>query len=183
MERGIEQAMDAILEVPSAVLVLMGFGPLEGRGSPSASSRPPYLGRVLLLPAVPPDDAADLEASADVAGHGHPADDAQPPVHDTAEAVREPRGRRPGRGVGPARAWPRSSARPAPACVCDPTSPTSIAGGDLVDRDGVTGGSPRPARTRPGGGARAQYNWEAQLGTLFGALPRAAPAGVEAPGR
>ena len=60
IERGIEQAMDAILSVPSAVLVLMGFGPLEKHFADLAS-QPPYRGRVVLLPAVPP---ADLLAGA-----------------------------------------------------------------------------------------------------------------------
>ena len=88
MERGIEQSMDAILSVPSAVLVLMGFGMLE-ESLTEQVSRPPYLGRVLLLPPVPPEDLLDLERLGRRAGHGHPADDAQPSIHDAAEAVRK----------------------------------------------------------------------------------------------
>jgi glycosyltransferase involved in cell wall biosynthesis len=64
-ERGIEQAMDAILEVPSAILVLLGYGPWEGRYRAMASA-PPYEGRVLLLPAVQPGELLDWTASADV---------------------------------------------------------------------------------------------------------------------
>ena len=65
MERGIEQSMEAILQVPSAVLVLMGFGMLE-ESLAEQVSRPPYLGRVLLLPPVPPEDLLVWSASADV---------------------------------------------------------------------------------------------------------------------
>ena len=83
--------------------------------SPTRVSRPPYLGRVLLLPAGPARGAADLDGLGRRAGHGHPADDAQPSVHDAAEAVREHRRRasRSWRRTCPG--WPRSSARPAPA--------------------------------------------------------------------
>ncbi len=58
-DRGIEQAMDAILEVPGAVLVIMGFGNQNG----DQSSRDPYLaksqqapwkGKVHLIDPVPP---------------------------------------------------------------------------------------------------------------------------------
>ena len=65
MERGIEQSMDAILAVPSAILVLMGFGVLK-ESLAEQVSRPPYLGRVLLLPPVPPEDLLIWTASADV---------------------------------------------------------------------------------------------------------------------
>jgi glycosyltransferase involved in cell wall biosynthesis len=64
-ERGIEQAMDAILDVPSAVLVLLGYGVWEARYRAMASASP-YRGRVLLLPAVPPGALLDWTASADV---------------------------------------------------------------------------------------------------------------------
>jgi glycosyltransferase involved in cell wall biosynthesis len=70
-DRGIEQAMDAILEVPGAVLVLMGFGNQNGSQQDlelyrARASQPPYEGRVLLAPAVPPQELLMWTASADI---------------------------------------------------------------------------------------------------------------------
>jgi glycosyltransferase involved in cell wall biosynthesis len=70
-DRGIEQAMDAILEVPGAVLVLMGFGNQNGaqdtRDTYAAlSARAPYAGRVHLVDAVPPQELLTWTASADI---------------------------------------------------------------------------------------------------------------------
>ncbi len=70
-DRGIEQAMDAILEVPDAVLVLMGFGNQNGDQStrdPFAeeSQRSPYPGKVHLIDPVPPTELLPWSASADI---------------------------------------------------------------------------------------------------------------------
>jgi glycosyltransferase involved in cell wall biosynthesis len=70
-DRGIEQAMDAILDVPDAVLVLMGFGNQNGSQADleayrARAARPPHLGRVILAPAVPPQDLLTWTASADI---------------------------------------------------------------------------------------------------------------------
>ncbi len=70
-DRGIEQAMDAILEVPEAVLVIMGFGNQNGDQSTrdpyvAASQAAPYLGKVFLIDPVPPRDLLPWSASADV---------------------------------------------------------------------------------------------------------------------
>lgn len=70
-DRGIEQAMDAILEVPGAVLVLMGFGNQNGSQADleayrAKAARAPYAGRVFLAPAVPPQELLTWTASADV---------------------------------------------------------------------------------------------------------------------
>lgn len=64
-ERGIEQAMDAILEVPGAALVLLGYGSLRETLT-SRAGRPPYAGRVFVLPPVPPSELLDWTASSDV---------------------------------------------------------------------------------------------------------------------
>ncbi|MBX3029945.1 MAG: hypothetical protein KF809_07275 [Chloroflexi bacterium] len=58
-DRGIEQAMDAILEVPDAVLVLMGPDDHRGGSRRQArfrdrAARPPYAGRVHVIDPVPP---------------------------------------------------------------------------------------------------------------------------------
>jgi glycosyltransferase involved in cell wall biosynthesis len=64
-DRGIEQAMDAILDVPDAVLVLLGFGEWQERYR-AAIALPPYAGRVHWLPPVHPSELVPWTASADV---------------------------------------------------------------------------------------------------------------------
>ncbi|MET0773488.1 MAG: glycosyltransferase [Candidatus Limnocylindrales bacterium] len=70
-DRGIEQAMDAILEVPGAVLVLMGFGNQNGSQTDldayrARAARPSHAGRVFIAPAVPPQELLTWTASADI---------------------------------------------------------------------------------------------------------------------
>jgi glycosyltransferase involved in cell wall biosynthesis len=70
-DRGIEQAMDAILEVPGAVLVVMGFGNQNGDQSTrdpyvAASQQAPYQGKVHVIDPVPPTELLSWSASADV---------------------------------------------------------------------------------------------------------------------
>jgi glycosyltransferase involved in cell wall biosynthesis len=64
-ERGIEQGMDAILQVEAAVLVVMGFGPAKAQFEGLADT-PRFRDRVLMLDPVPPDELLDWTASADV---------------------------------------------------------------------------------------------------------------------
>ena len=64
-ERGIEEAMDAILEVPDAVLVLLGYGSSRARYT-EQSAQAPFAGRVFVLPPVPPSELLDWTASSDV---------------------------------------------------------------------------------------------------------------------
>jgi glycosyltransferase involved in cell wall biosynthesis len=64
-ERGIEQGMEAILEVPSAVLVLMGFG--SGSDEILRLARAPrYVGRVRAVEPAPPAELLDWTASSDI---------------------------------------------------------------------------------------------------------------------
>ena len=100
-ERGIEQAMDAILQVPGAVLALLGFGSREGMYRAMAED-PPYAGRVILLPAVPPSELLAWTASADVMVMPIQPTTPNRRVHDTPEALGSHRGRRARGGVGPA---------------------------------------------------------------------------------
>jgi len=64
-QRGIEQLIDAIRDVPDATLVLLGYGELEGwlreRAAADATNR------IAVLPAVPPAELIGWVASADVA--------------------------------------------------------------------------------------------------------------------
>lgn len=64
-ERGIEQLIDAIRLVPGAVLVLLGYGPLESEIANRAAA-PEVQGRVHVLPAVPPTELVSWVAAADV---------------------------------------------------------------------------------------------------------------------
>lgn len=66
-ERGIEQLVEAIHQVPDAVLVCMGYGELEPqlRGW---EADPAHAGKLFVLPAVPPTELLAWVASADVVG-------------------------------------------------------------------------------------------------------------------
>jgi glycosyltransferase involved in cell wall biosynthesis len=64
-DRGIEEGMEAILAVPDAHLVVLGFGAYRDRYATMARD-PRYRSRVTLLPPVPPDDLLAWTASADV---------------------------------------------------------------------------------------------------------------------
>ena len=64
-ERGLEEAAEAVLRVPGAVLVLMGFGPWADRLR-ERDRDPRFAGRHFTLPPVHPDDVASWTASADV---------------------------------------------------------------------------------------------------------------------
>jgi glycosyltransferase involved in cell wall biosynthesis len=63
---GLDEAAEAILLVPDAVLVLMGFGRWEQR-SQERDADPRFRGLHFTLPAVHPDDIFEWTASADVA--------------------------------------------------------------------------------------------------------------------
>ena len=65
--RGVEQLMQAIRQVPGAVLVVMGYGALEATFR-EAAAQPENQGLVHILPAVPPTELLDWVASADVVG-------------------------------------------------------------------------------------------------------------------
>lgn len=64
-ERGIEQLLEAIGSVPGAVLVLLGYGPLQVELEARAAD-PATGGRVRVLPAVPPTELLDWVAASDV---------------------------------------------------------------------------------------------------------------------
>ena len=65
VDRGIEQAMDAILEVPDAALVLMGFGNLEAHYRALAAD-PLYSCRVHFIYAFPPQELLLWSSSSDM---------------------------------------------------------------------------------------------------------------------
>jgi glycosyltransferase involved in cell wall biosynthesis len=65
-ERGIEQLIAAMAQLPRCVLVLMGYGALESR-LPAMIAEHGLADRVRLLPPVPPGELLDWVAAADIA--------------------------------------------------------------------------------------------------------------------
>ena len=163
-ERGIEQSMEAILEVPGAVLVLMGFGRMQDAFTQTAS-RPPYLGRVHVLPAVPPEDLPLWTASADAlvmaiqpTTLNHRYTTPQKLFESFAAGVPVVASDLPGM-AGIVRETGAGT-------VCDPTSPRSIA--EAIERIVAVPPAEQDAmRGRALRAAHERYNWEAQLETLF----------------
>jgi glycosyltransferase involved in cell wall biosynthesis len=163
-ERGIEQSMEAILDVPGAVLVLLGYGGSRDQLAREAAT-PTYRGRVFVVGAVPPDELLAWTASADVlvmaiqpttlnhrfttpqklfeamaAGIPVVASDL-PGMADIVTAT--------GTGV-----------------LCDPTSPAAIAAA-LRSVLEAPPAEREAARARALRAAHDRYNWEAQATTLF----------------
>jgi glycosyltransferase involved in cell wall biosynthesis len=64
-ERGLEEAAEAVLAVPDAALVMLGFGPWAEQLR-ARDAEPSFAGRHYTLPAVHPDDVPAWTASADV---------------------------------------------------------------------------------------------------------------------
>jgi glycogen(starch) synthase len=177
-DRGIEQAMDAILEVPGAALVLLGFGDWERRLTDLATTTP-YRGRVFVLPAVPPSALLDWTASADVmvmaiqpTSINHRLTTPQKLFEAIAAGVPVVASDLPGmasivtaHGLGE---------------LCDPTDPSSIAAGirRLVDLPPDERAALRARILRV---AHERYAWSAQVRALFGLYAELAPRPV-APG-
>lgn len=163
VDRGIEHSMDAIVDVPGAVLVLMGFGNQEGHLR-QLSTEPPYDGRVFVIDAVPPQDLLAWSASSDVMIMCYPPDTEN---H---------------RYVTPQKLWEAMAAgvpvvasdMPGFASVvapvgcgilCDPTSPVAIA--DAIRRMLAQGpGGLREMGDRGHAAAQDRFNWEAQFEVL-----------------
>ena len=148
-ERGIEESMAAIVEVPGAVLVLLGYGGSRDAFAAMALE-PRYRGRVHLLPAVPPTELLAWTASADALVMA-----IQPTTLNH-------------RYTTPQKLWEAMAAGvpvvasdlPGMASVvtstgcgvlCDPTSPASIACGDPLDRGRTRRGTGRHACAGPRG--------------------------------
>ncbi len=174
MERGIEESMEAILQVPSAVLVLMGFGMLE-ESLTEQVSRPPYHGRVLLLPPVPPEDLLIWSASADVlvmaiqpTTLNHRYTTPQKLFESMAAGVPVVASDLPGMA-------PIVRATGA-GVVCDPTSSASIAAA-ITSIVTAPPEERQAMRERALAAAHDRYNWEAQLDTLFGVYRELLAAG------
>lgn len=163
-DRGIEQSMDAILDVRDAVLVLMGMGERARFASLASGAR--YAGKVHVIDAVPPQELLEWTASSDVMVMAiQPSSENH--EHTTPQKLWEAMAA----GVAVV-----ASDLPGMATVvretgcgelCDGTSATSIA--DAIRR--VLGDEPGHARTIGARGLAAahdRYNWEAQFAVLDG---------------
>jgi glycosyltransferase involved in cell wall biosynthesis len=162
--RGIEQSMDAILDVPNAVLCLMGFGRLEPQLAKACLSAR-YQGRVFMLDPTPPDQLLTWTASADVSvmaiqptSINHRFTTPQKLFESLAVGVPVVASDLPGMAeIVRADDLGR---------LCDPTSPASIAAAirDLLD---VTPDARDVRRGRILGVAHERYAWESQVPTLL----------------
>lgn len=163
-ERGIEELIAAIGEVPGAVLVLMGYGLLEDEIR-AAAARPELAGRVLVLPAVPPSELLDWVAAADVVAM---------PIQPT---TLNHRFTTPNKLFEAMTAGVPVVASDLPGMVaivretgcglvCDPSDPADLAAAirEILDA---------PPERRRGwseaglAAARGRYNWERQVGALI----------------
>lgn len=164
LERGIEQSMTAILDVPDAVLALLGFGALQEPLERQVASTPSK-GRVFLLPPVAPDDLLSWTASADVSvmaiqgtteNHRHTTP--QKLFESIAAGVPVVASDLPG-FAGIIGGTPIG-------ILCDPASPPSITAAirAILDEAPADREARREAILRI---AREQYNWEAQVETLL----------------
>ena len=163
-DRGIEEGMSAILEVPGAVLVILGFGALHDQLA-EATRREPWADRVFVVDAVPPSQLLDWTASADLLlmaiqptslNHRYTTPNklweglaAGVPVVASdlpgmAEVVRET-----GAGV-----------------LCEPTSPSAIAAAirDILSRSPAERDD---LRRRALAAGHDRYNWEVQATSLL----------------
>lgn len=163
-ERGIEQAMDAILEVPGAALVLLGYGSLRETLT-SRAGLPPYAGRVFVLPPVPPDELLEWTASSDVmvmaiqpTTLNHRFTTPQKLFEALAAGVPVVASDLPGMAdiVTATRA----------GVVCDPTSPASIAAAirEVLQQPAADLAAMRERARRA---ADETYNWDRQATALF----------------
>jgi glycosyltransferase involved in cell wall biosynthesis len=168
-DRGIEQSMDAILDVPEACLAVMGYGKWTPRYR-EAAERAPYRGRVFVLPAVPPADLLAWTASADVlvvaiqpTTLNHRFTTPQKLFEAMAAGVPVVASDLPGM-AGIVR-------ETGSGVLVDPTSPQAIAAGlrSVLDRDPA---ERRQMADRALAAAHDRYNWETQVETLLALYER-----------
>jgi glycosyltransferase involved in cell wall biosynthesis len=178
-DRGIEQAMDAILAVPDAVLCLLGFGRLRDQLIDRTATAP-YAGRVFVLDPVPPEQLLEWTASADVSvmaiqptSMNHAYTTPQKLFESIAVGVPVVASNLPGM----AEVVEAIDA----GVLCDPTDPSSIAAAirDVLD---VPPAAKRARRKRILQAARERYNWEAETPTLLGIYDKLLSTGAAASG-
>ena len=177
-ERGIEQGMEAILQVPDAVLVLMGYGAQRDMIVGLAAT-PRYAERVRTVDPVPPSELLDWTASADVMLMA-----IQPTTLNHRFTTPNKLWEAIAAGVPVVASDLPGMAEVVRAAGCgvlvDPTDPADIARGILEILH-----LPEPERAalsaRTVAAGQTTYNWESQVGVLLDRyrdlLARGRPAG------
>ena len=175
--RGIEQAMDAILDVPEAVLCLLGFGTLRDELIDRTATAP-YAGRVFVLDPVPPDRLLEWTASADVSvmaiqptSTNHAYTTPQKLFESIAVGVPVVASNLPGM----AEVVEAIDA----GVLCDPTDPLAIASA-IREVLAVPQAEKEARRARILEAARERYNWEAETPVLLGIYAELLSTGVGA---
>jgi glycosyltransferase involved in cell wall biosynthesis len=170
-DRGLEQTMDAILAVPGAHLVLLGYGPQRDAYAAAAAERR-YRGRVTLLPPVPPEELLDWTASADVmvmaiqpTSLNHELTTPQKLWEAIAAGVPVVAADLPGMAV--------VVREVGCGVLCDPTDPASIAAA-IREVLALSPADRQAMRDRTMAAARTTYNWDAQARVLLAAYRRLA---------
>ena len=163
-ERGIEQLIAAMPEIPGADLVLMGYGVLAA-ALPALIAASPAADRIHLLPAVPPDELHDWVAAADVVAMpiqpstlNHRLTTPNKLFEAMASGVPVVASDLPGMAT--------IVTETGCGVLCNPTDPASIAAAirSIVDAPPAD----RAAMAERGARAADQtYNWEAQLEVLL----------------
>jgi glycosyltransferase involved in cell wall biosynthesis len=169
VDRGIEQAMDAIVDIPDAVLVLMGFGNLEAHYRELAAS-PRYTGHVHVIDAVPPQELLLWSASSDVMVMLY-----QPSTENHEHVTPQKLWEAMAAGVPVVASDLPGFRSIVPVVDCgvlvDPTDAVAVRGGirSLLDlgADGL-----RAVGDRGLAAAHETYNWEAQFEVLDGVYAR-----------
>jgi len=178
-DRGIEQAMDAILLIPDAVLCLLGFGPMRDELIDRTATAP-YAGRVYVLDPVPPDRLLEWTASADVSvmaiqptSTNHAYTTPQKLFESIAVGVPVVASNLPGM----AEVVEAVDA----GVLCDPTDPASIASAirEVLD---LPPDVKNARRTRILEAARRRYNWEVETPTLLAIYAELLSTGAAAAG-
>lgn len=172
--RGLDEAAEAVLRLPDAALVVLGFGPWAERLR-ERDREPRFAGRHVTLPPVHPDEVPAWTASADVSIVAVPADSLNQRLSSPNKFWESLTAGTPivvGRDLEVMRAIVEAGDIGATA---DPLDPADLARalGSVLDR-------PAPEyeamRSRAVALARERYSWEAAVGPYLAAVEELVPA-------